>query len=136
LELAFCGTPLALGGRGDAKNARNGNLMLPPPSPHLDNPPILSGRVLKACGHLWSVELLGMWAASETLMPNIDLFCRLNAVSTGRVHTVMVEVDRLYFHLISPSEAILRSLERAIDCDPMPSFVKLGMSKLRIQVAS
>jgi hypothetical protein len=110
--------------------------MLQPPPPHLDHPPILSGRILKACGHLWRVELLGMWPASDDVTPNIDLFCRLSAVSATAVHSVMVEVDRLFFHLMSPSEAILRGLERALDCDPMPCFVRLGMSKLRIPVAS
>jgi hypothetical protein len=110
--------------------------VLQPPPPHLDHPPILSGRILKACGQLWSVELLGMWSASDDLTPNIDLLCRLSAIRCAAVHSVMVEVDRLFFHLASPSEAILRGLERALDCDPMPCFVKLGMSKLRIQVAS
>jgi len=85
---------------------------------------------------LWRIDLLGMWPANDNLMPNIDLFCRMTAVTTATVHSVMVEVDRLYFHLLSPSEAILRALERALECDPMPRFVKLGMSKLRMEVAS
>jgi hypothetical protein len=110
--------------------------VLQPPLPLLDNPPILSGRVLKACGHQWSIELLGMWPASEEPMPNIDLLCRLSAVSAAAIHSVMVEVDRLYFYLTSPSEAILRGLERAMNCDPMPCFVKLGMSRVRIPVVS
>ena len=100
-------------------------MLLPPPPPPLDNPPCLTGRSLKACGLLWRIDVLGMWRAEPGLYPDLDILCRLSALEAPLVHSVLVEVDRLLIHLPSPSEAIVRALERALSCKPMPILVRV-----------
>lgn len=106
-------------------------MVLPPAPPKLDNPPHLNGRLLQACGRTWRIEMLGMWPATESLFPDLDILCRLTAIGAPWIHSVMLEVDRLFIHMPSPSEAILRSLERAMDCDPMPVLVRVSAAMPR-----
>jgi hypothetical protein len=105
--------------------------LLPPPPPKLDNPLYLSGRLLKACGLLWRIDMLGLWRSEAGLFPNLDILCRMTAIGSPIVHSVLVEVDRALIHLPNPSEEILRSLERVLTCDPMPIVVRADVPSAR-----
>jgi hypothetical protein len=105
--------------------------LLPPPPPKLDNPPLLSGRLLKARGRVWRVDMLGLWRSEPGLFPDLDILCRMTAIGSPLVHSVLVEVDRTLIHQPNPSEAILRSLEGVLSRDPMPIVVRVDASPTR-----
>jgi hypothetical protein len=107
--------------------------LLPPAPPKLDNPPDLSGRLLKTRGRLWRIDMLGLWRSEPGLFPNLDILCRITAIGSPVVHSVLVEVDRALIHLPNPSDEILRSLERALSCDPMPIVVRVKASPPRAE---
>ena len=103
--------------------------LLPPDPPHLDNPLHLSGRLLKACGLLWRIDMLGLWRSGPGLFPDLDILCRMTAIDSPAVHSVLVEVDRALNPFAELSGAtILRSLERALLCDPIPIVVRVDAS--------
>ena len=99
--------------------------MLPPPPPPLANPPELSGRRLDAYGTTWLIEMLGMWKSEPGFFTNVDILCRLTEVSGKRIHSLLVETDRLFFHLPSHNERIVDALESALADRWMPLFVHI-----------
>jgi hypothetical protein len=103
-------------------------MLLPPDPPKLDNPPYLDGRVLKARGYTWQIEMLGMWPADEGLFPNLDILCRLRAIEASAIHSVLVEVDRLFLHLPNPSGAIVQALEQKLDRQRLPYAVRVDVA--------
>jgi hypothetical protein len=105
-------------------------VLLPPDPPKLDNPPYLNGRVVKAKGFTWHIEMLGMWPTDEGLFPNLDILCRLHAIEASAIHSILVEVDRLFLHLPNTSGAIVQALEKKLACR-LPYAVRVDVAMTR-----
>ena len=100
-------------------------MLLPPPPPQLTNLPRLDGHRLKAYGTTWHIEMLALWRADLGLFPDLDILCRLTTESGRRIHSILVETDRLFLHLPRSNDAIVRAIERALVDRWMPLFVRI-----------
>ena len=72
--------------------------------------------------------MLGMWPSDEGLYPNLDILCRLRAIGAKDIHSVLVEVDRLFLHLPNSSDAIVRALEQVLNRYRLPYWVRVDVT--------